>query len=578
MYESHYNLAEKPFMINTDPKFLWLGEKYKEALAVLKYGVASHNGLLLLTGEVGTGKTTLINALLESLDEDTIVANVTNPKLELVGFFNLISTLFNIPRVFDCKEDFIIHFSSFLQKSHSNNKNFLLIIDEAHTLSEEILEQIRLLSNIELPEKKLIDILFVGQPELNRIITSPACRSLRQRIVLAYHIKPLSRSETRQYIKHRLMVSGADRELFNRRAIHEIHRLSTGYPRLINIICDQALLTGYVRELTNITPGVIRECHQALLLPGERKTTALSSFPAHPGGKRKRGIYLQEIAARLKHQRLLYGAVAASVVIVAVLLTLLAQEDLFSKSDQQGFSPPATTAPSSPRSESVFHQTDLNKAAHIASGHSTEAHLAVNSETPKPTVLDLAQEALEEKDFARALELLENPAARRSVDIPEASVLYAAALRGQAETVWVKDPQKAEVLLRKSLQADPQDARTYFELGKIYTKSKDYPNAIRAYENAADLNPTFPDTFFNLGFVYSEIKDYKRAEQMFLRVTELEPYYLDKVLFNLAMVQQQQGKKQESIENLKKALTANPGNHRARKHLNQIQDDSEKSR
>ena len=188
MYLSYYNLVEKPFEINTDPKFLWLGEKHKEALATLKYGVLSRKGFLLLTGDVGTGKTTLINALLESLDDDTVVANVTDPKLNLIGFINLISRLFNINRRFEYKENFVLYFSQFLRKSVLSNKNYLLINDEAHTLSKELLEQIRLLSNIELPQKKLINIFLVGQTELDRILMSRECRALRQRIALNYQI------------------------------------------------------------------------------------------------------------------------------------------------------------------------------------------------------------------------------------------------------------------------------------------------------------------------------------------------------------------------------------------------------
>jgi type II secretory pathway predicted ATPase ExeA/Tfp pilus assembly protein PilF len=581
MYLSYYNLVEKPFEINTDPKFLWLGEKHKEALATLKYGVLSRKGFLLLTGDVGTGKTTLINALLESLDDDAVVANVTDPKLDLIGFFNLISRLFNITRRFEYKENFVLHFSHFLRKAIANNKNYLLIIDEAHTLSKELLEQIRLLSNIELPEKKLINIFLVGQTELDRILMSRECRALRQRIALNYQIIPLSESETRQYIEYRLRVAGAQREFFNRKAIREIYRRTDGYPRLINLICDHALLTGYIRELRNITPAIIRECSQELRLPGETKQDAVSSIPEQPSGEESHTSDGKESAARLKRQRLLYGAIATSAVILAVVLTLLAQNDLFSKSVPQRLVPPALTSASSSLREADRLNNPLaysKEAANVAAGHFSEVNLAENSKTRKPNTLELAQKALEEKDYSRAVELLEPAIAQKSADMPKVKALYAQALRGQADKLVGKEPQKAEILLHKAVKADPQNARAYFDLGKMYTKGKDYPKAIRAYQKAADLNPRSPNIFFNLGFAYATIKDYQGAEQAFLRVIELKPHYLDKALFNLAMVQRMQGEKQQCIENLEKALKVNPDNQKVRKHLTQIQDALGKSR
>ena len=282
MYTSYYNLSEKPFQISTDPSFLWLGEKHKEALAILKYGVMDEKGFVLLTGEAGTGKTTLINALLESLDGETLVANITDPDLDLMGFLNLIAISFGVSQKFDKKEEFIVSFKEFLTKTHFDNKRALLIIDEAHRLSKKLLEQSRLISNIELPEKKLINIFFVGQNELNQRLLSRDCHALRQRITLNYQIQPLSESETLQYIHHRLKVAGNDKELFNREAISEIYRFSNGYPRLTNLICDHALITGYIREVKTITPDIIRECSQDVLLPGEVMEDSLSNSQKQP--------------------------------------------------------------------------------------------------------------------------------------------------------------------------------------------------------------------------------------------------------------------------------------------------------
>ena len=272
MYLSHYNLAEKPFQISTDPKFLWLGEKHREALAVLKYGILNSQGFVLLTGDVGTGKTTLINALLSELDKETIVAVVSDPKLDKLEFLNLIAKAFKLKKTFEDKLDFATYFGHFLKAAYKENKKVLLIIDEAQNISLELLEEIRLLSNIEIPERKLLNIFFVGQNELNKILLRNECRPLRQRITVTYNIEPLSESETKAYVTHRLKVAGANNEIFNNKGIRKIYAFSKGYPRLINIVCDHALLTGYVKDLATITPKVVQECSKELNLPGETQT------------------------------------------------------------------------------------------------------------------------------------------------------------------------------------------------------------------------------------------------------------------------------------------------------------------
>lgn len=264
MYLSHYNLAEKPFQITADPRFLWLGEKHQEALATLKYGVLDNRGFLLLTGDVGTGKTTLINALLRDLDKDIVVATVVDPNLEKLEFVNFLANAFNINEKFHTKVDFLIRFSKFLRDAYSDNKKVLLIIDEAQKLSKEVLEEIRLLSNIEKGHTKLLSIFFVGQNEFNDTLMEKEVRALRQRITIRYHIQPLTADETREYIRCRLKVAGSEREIFDRKATGKIYTYSRGYPRLINVICDNALLTGYAREIKTINRAIIKECAREL--------------------------------------------------------------------------------------------------------------------------------------------------------------------------------------------------------------------------------------------------------------------------------------------------------------------------
>jgi len=269
MYETHYNLNVRPFQITTDPKFLWLGEKHSEALATLKYGILENKGFLLLTGDVGTGKTALINRLIKMIDVAAIVAKIPDPGLSSLDFFNFLAIELKMNKKFDGKGEFLIHLKHFLHKAYFSQKKVLLIIDEAQRLSHDLLEQIRLLSNIELQDRKLINIFFVGQTEFNEMLMEDRNRASRQRITVSYHIDPLTEAETRLYIKHRLKVAGATREIFGRGAIHEIYNYSGGYPRLINIICDHALLTGYSYDLKSIDKKVIQECEHELQIPLE---------------------------------------------------------------------------------------------------------------------------------------------------------------------------------------------------------------------------------------------------------------------------------------------------------------------
>lgn len=578
-------------------------------MASLKYGVIDERGFLLLTGDVGTGKTTLINALLQGLDENTLVANVTDPSLDLMGFLNLIVQSFGISQRFEKKEEFLIYTKNFLMKKYSENRRVLLIIDEAHKLTEELLEQVRLISNIELPEKKLINIFFVGQNELNQTLLSHKCRALRQRITLNYNIQPLSESETLEYIKYRLKVAGTEAEIFNQHAIHEIYNFSKGYPRLINLICDHALLTGYARGLKTITPDIIIECSQEILLPSEvpknaffnllRKAdwgrpTVLSRKEVAADGDTENQVSSMRLPASIHRiitskERTSYEVFVVLLVIFAVGFIFFDYKNKFFQSGQRRLNTQEINAPvpaardknratPSKAHQEITDETIRNNASPALAVKKAPT-LPSKPKTTEPisqtkpshlTILLQANAALEKNNFDRAIQLYEDALAHQPVNKPEVKARYAQALRGQAVMLLEKDSKQSEMLLNKAIEVDPQNAQNHFELGKLYTRSKDYPKAISAYQKAADLNPGSADTLFNLGFVYATTKDYVRAEEMFLRVVKLKPLYQDRAIFNLAMVQQKQGKKRECIANLEKVLMINPQNKRAQKYLKRL--------
>jgi general secretion pathway protein A len=271
MYQTHYNLRIKPFEQSPDPRFIWLSEKHKEALASLKYGLQENKGFLLLTGDIGTGKTTLLNCFLNEIDTDAVIASIYDPDLSIFDFFELLSREFNINLDFDTKGEFLNQFEDFLHNTYSEERKALLIIDEAQRLNQQLLEQIRLLSNIEKTYSKLINIFLVGQKELHKLIMDEQNRALRQRLATHYNIEPLSESETRNYIKHRLRIAGSEKEIFTPEAVYEIYSSSKGYPRLINTICDRALLSGYVSDLNKINAKTVQKCADELILPGEKE-------------------------------------------------------------------------------------------------------------------------------------------------------------------------------------------------------------------------------------------------------------------------------------------------------------------
>jgi len=264
MYTAHFGLNAAPFSITPDPHYLYPSDRHREALAHLLYGVNEGPGFVLLTGEVGTGKTTLCRSLIEQLPETVDVALLLNPR---VSPMELLVTLFDELKIsYDPQhytpKDFIDKLSCYLLTAHAVGRRTVLILDEAQNLTADVLEQVRLLTNLETSNQKLLQIILVGQPELNKLLKHNNLRQLAQRITARYHLLPLSSTDTHAYIKHRLAVSGAKSPLFSKAAERLIYRYSKGIPRLINILCDRALLGGYVKNKDHIEAKIVRKAVQ----------------------------------------------------------------------------------------------------------------------------------------------------------------------------------------------------------------------------------------------------------------------------------------------------------------------------
>ncbi|MFT5728690.1 MAG: type II secretory pathway predicted ATPase ExeA [Desulforhopalus sp.] len=257
MYKSFYNLDRKPFEITPDTSFLWLGENYKEALSILRYGILDNKGFLLLTGGSGVGKTSLVKALTKSFDSDVEWGVIDDPTLDRIDFYNEIARSFGIDKKFTSKVQFLIQFSHFLHKADDENKKVLLLIDECHLLSQEMLEEMRLLSNIEKADSKLINIFFVGENGFVELLGQSKNRAVRQRITLKTEISPLSAHETEDYIRHRLNIAGAEDKIFSAKACQAVYRSSAGIPLQVNKICDVVLRLGAERGESTVTPALI---------------------------------------------------------------------------------------------------------------------------------------------------------------------------------------------------------------------------------------------------------------------------------------------------------------------------------
>ena len=310
MYLAFYGLREAPFGPTPDPKFLFQSARHREALAQLIYGVRERKGFIVLTGEIGTGKTTLLRTLLERLDDSTPVAYVHNSALSIEGLLEYVLHDWGMKSTATSHAQRLVELNEFLIAQHRRGLSPVLVIDEAQNLSLETLEAVRMLSNFETSGQKLMQILLVGQLELRDKLNAPELRQLKQRIGLRCHIAPLSPEETRLYVRHRLRIAGtADAGIFTDGAVQRIAEYSGGTPRVINIVCDHCLLSGYADSKRRIDPAAVAEA-VAYLEEGER-----------PQWKRRRQIRLVPTRGALWAAR---GGVAMLVVVVVVLVLFAA--------------------------------------------------------------------------------------------------------------------------------------------------------------------------------------------------------------------------------------------------------------
>ena len=272
MYLEFFGISDKPFQITPDTRFLYLTPRHRDGLAHLLYGADEAGGFILLTGEVGTGKTMLCRSVLEQMPEHVNVALILNPRQSSRELIASMCDELNIPyrRSTTSLKYLVDRLNLYLLKQHAQGKRTVLVIDEAQNLRAEVLEQIRLLTNLEVATQKLLQIILIGQPELQAILARPELRQLTQRITARFHLTPLSRDETAAYIRHRLQIVGFKGELFTSGAVNIVHQLSGGVPRLINNICERSMMGAYGENVHRIDKNLVRKAAGEVLQPTEK--------------------------------------------------------------------------------------------------------------------------------------------------------------------------------------------------------------------------------------------------------------------------------------------------------------------
>jgi general secretion pathway protein A len=315
MYASYFGLKSEPFSIAPDPRYLFMSERHREALAHLLYGLGGGGGFVLLSGEIGTGKTTVCRLFLEQIPPDCNVAYIFNPKLTVIELLQSICDEFHIevpakaaaPTV----KDYLDPLNAFLLRAHATGRNNVLIIDEAQNLSAEVLEQLRLLTNLETSERKLLQIILIGQPELRGMLADPKLEQLAQRVIARFHLDALSEAETGHYIEHRLEVAGLERPLpFDRKALRRVHQLSRGVPRRVNLLCDRALLGAFANGRPSVDRATVDKAAAEVFDAPARRPVTWHRTAAVLGLGLVAGAGLFAGAARVQEQQAAAPAVA----------------------------------------------------------------------------------------------------------------------------------------------------------------------------------------------------------------------------------------------------------------------------
>lgn len=617
MYLSYYKLSAKPFQIDTDPYFLWLGGEHREALANLKYGLLESNGYMVLVGSVGTGKTTLINALLQSIDDRVVVADINFPNLDAAEFLCYVARTYDPDARVANKADSLVLIKAFLERANAEGKRVLLVIDEAHRLTEAVLEDIRLLSNMEQGGRSLINIFFVGQTELKRRLLSSHCRALRQRITLFYHLKPLSEAETLQYVTHRLKVAGCASQPFTPQAVHAVYKFSRGYPRLINKLCDRALLTGFVKDRIAIDDAIIVECAKEISLidPLPAKIAAIPQL-ASTGSKRfqwlsfsmARSDRIERLVGSIRRRctRMASKAIAMGVAIgvwvlkkattmlafvqkkaetivtvnlsvaavligATLLIGLLRHQPANNQFQTAEQSKPVSFVTKGAQNETMHVVTDSG-AADLISPSNDQSLLettTVDKVITPPIEIQMTA-MLAEGDYQSVIQIMETDDDLIAHKSSTASELYIKALLGRAEELKNQSPEEAGALLQRAVREDPRNIHALTTLGNHCTHVKAYPQAIETYHKVLELDPQKADVLFNLGFIFANIGMYTAAEEMLSKVAAIKPDFTDKALFNLAIVQQKLDKWPESIASLEAAVAFRPENQQAQEYLKEL--------
>jgi len=271
MYESFYNFKQKPFSLLPDSDFLYLGGRHLEALSLLEYGLIQGASIVLITGGIGCGKTTLVRHLIKNQDLDMVVGNITNTHQSFGELLKWVMLAFDLEFRDRDKVELYRDLMDFLRTQHHQGKRVTLIIDEAQNLSMEALEELRMLSNINVDKEQMLQIILVGQPELRDVLRRPELHQLAQRVSVDYYLDTMNPKEIFEYIRHRVAIAGGDENLFDIEAVKEIYEASKGVPRLTNTICDTALVYGYAEQAKTIGPSIIKEVvrdkNEGLILP-----------------------------------------------------------------------------------------------------------------------------------------------------------------------------------------------------------------------------------------------------------------------------------------------------------------------